>query len=302
MTVGVVITTHEGAGAMVRHCVAAVVNAGDVDLVVVVDNSGHNTAGVGETVDSEAYGGGVDCALHVDNLGFGAAANAGFRYVIERLGDNCMIALLNDDVVVSSGWLGPLKAVLDGNERIGAVQPKLLISGTEPALVNSVGVVLDHTGAGTDIGYREPDGPIWNTSGPIELFSGGAVLLSAAFIDDLDGFDERYFLYYEDVDLSLRGAERRWAFHCATTSVVTHAVGASAVLLGDDLRRIQDRNRLWVAFRFGSTRVIAAALWLSIRRLRHQPRRIHARALVQGVAGAPTRLLERRRAGQQWPH
>lgn len=289
MQVGVVITTHLGVGEMLRRCVDSVTQAGGADMVVVVDNSGV-TPSIG------AHGGDIDDVVLVQNHGFGAAANAGFRRVVDRLGPDCGLALLNDDVTVTPRWLEPLVAVLDADGGVGAVQPKLLVAGSRPPVVNSVGVRLDRFGAGIDIGYNAPDGPAWSVAGPIEIFTGGAVLLRASFIEDLDGFDERFFLYYEDVDLSLRGRERGWAFRCAPLSVVAHAGGASAESLGDDVRRLQDRNRLWTAFRFGSARGIVSALWLSIRRLRHHPRRMHRQALLAGMQGAPRRLFERLRS------
>jgi len=290
--VGVVVVTHAGAGNILQRCVASVVASGDADIVVVVDNSG-----IG--LDDGALGPDIDCTLRVENRGFGAAANVGFRAVIERLGPACAVALLNDDVTVAAGWLEPLTAALVTSAEVGGAQPKLLVAGTEPPIVNSVGVCLDRAGAGVDIGYHEPDGPEWSRAGPIEMFSGGAVLFRASFIEDLGGFDERFFLYYEDVDLALRGGERGWVFRCAPTSVVHHAGGASTAALGTELRRLQDRNRLWTAFRFGSRRRIAAALWLSIRRLRHHPRSAHGSALVAGLSGAPRRLAERRSARRE---
>lgn len=294
MKVGMVIVTHAGVGEMLRRCVQSVDDGGGVDHIVVVDNSGVVGA---EDLDEWA----IDQVLRVDNHGFGAAANVGFRSVIEQLGSDCAVGLLNDDVTVTSGWIEPLIGLLARDEQVGAVQPKLLVAETEPPLVNSVGVQLDAAGAGTDIGYREADGPAWSTAGPIDIFSGGAVLFRASFIDDLDGFDERYFLYYEDVDLALRGAERGWTFACEPLSVVHHAVSASTMSLGDDLRRLQDRNRLWTAFRFGSQRSIAAAVWLSVRRLRHAPLRMHWKALAAGLSGAPRRLGERRHAARRLP-
>src|SRR5690606_11114794 len=107
---------------------------------------------------------------------------------------------------------------------------------------------------------------------PIELFTGGAVLFTTGFLADTGGFDERYFLYYEDVDLARRGAARGWQYRLAADSVVEHVRGMSAG--GNPARTLllQERNRLWAAFRFADPATIARALWLSVRRLRHHPR------------------------------
>jgi N-acetylglucosaminyl-diphospho-decaprenol L-rhamnosyltransferase len=280
--VAVVITTYSAPHEMLERCVRAVLAGGDVSAVIVVDNGGRAVLPA-DLVDH------VELIRSERNGGFGAAANIGFRRAAE-LGATA-VALLNDDVVVEAGWLGPLLACLDNGQRIGAVQPKLLLAGTDPPLVNSVGVRLDRYGAGQDIGYRRPDGPSFAGPTTIDLFTGGAVLFDPAFIAELGGFDERFFMYYEDVDLALRGHERGWTYRCQPASRVWHEGGASA---GDGgLRRFVERNRVWCLFRFGSPRTVVAGLWLSVRRLRHAPRRLHAKALLGGLAVAPRRLRER---------
>ncbi len=275
---------------MLQRCIASVAASG-VD-VVVVDNSGGSTDPGSDRLPS-----GVTW-LGVPNDGFGAAVNAGIAEVRRLRPEATAIAVVNDDVVVRADWLDPLVAALDADPALGAVQPKLLLGGTEPVEVNSVGVELDRAGQGHDIGLGDLDDlgdERFTEVRDIDIFTGGAVLFRGDFLADLGGFDERYFLYYEDVDLALRGAERGWRYRCAPASTVEHWPGSSTDALGAERRRLQDRNRLWVAFRFGSPRQIGAALWLSIKRLRHEPRTTHAAALVAGVAGAPLRLWERSR-------
>ena len=114
--------------------------------------------------------------------------------------------MLNDDIEVEAGWLRPLQAALDADAALGAVQPKLLLAGSNPPRINSVGVAVGRDAAGTDIGYGEVDGPEFAAERPIESFTGGAVLFRSQFLEATGGFDDSYFLYYEDVDLARRGA------------------------------------------------------------------------------------------------
>lgn len=270
---------------MLERCLRSIRDAGGAGRIVLVDNGGAATVPDG-----------VDVIRATSNRGFGAAANQGIAVVLADGADR--VALLNDDVEVEPGWLQPLEAVLDRDPRVGAVQPKLLLAGTDPVLVNSVGVEIGTDGAGRDVGHGEPDGPDFDGERPIAAFTGGAVLLRRGFLEQTGGFDERYFLYYEDVDLARRGTEAGWEFRCETSSRVRHAPGTSTGRLGDRLVVLQERNRLWTAVRFGTCRVVAAAFWLSIRRLRHAPRLAHARGLLAGIGGAPRRLIERRRAAR----
>jgi len=255
-------------------------DGGDVDHVIVVDNGG------GAEVPSD-----VEHIGPPRNLGFGGAANAGFRRAAE-LGATA-VALLNDDTIVEAGWLRPLIAALDDDAAIGAAQPKLLMAGTEPPRVNSMGVVVGADGAGRDVGYDELDGPQFDEARPIAAFTGGAVLFRAAFVDATGGFDASYFLYYEDLDLARRGTELGWTYRCVPASRVWHRVSASTAKLGDRAVYLRERNRLRFAFRFAEPSVVTRALWLSVRRVRWTPRTIHAQALLAGLGGAPRALLAR---------
>jgi len=282
-----VVITHRGPDPLLRACLSSVDAATDLPAVtVVVDNSSRSA------VPADEYGPGVDDIVRVENSGFGAAANAGVRRARELSVPGTPVVVLNDDLEVDPGWLAPLAAALDADDRLGAVQPALLRHGSDR--VNSLGVVLDRYGAGSDIGLDRPVSILGDPM-PIDIFTGGAVLLRAEFFDDTEGFDERYFLYYEDVDLALRGAELGWRYLCVTTSVVHHHGGSTTGGLGDDLVRYQERNRLWAAARFASPTTFARAVWLSVRRLRHEPRGAHVRALVAGLAGAPGAVLRRTR-------
>jgi len=283
----IVVVTHHGVGETVRACLASLAASSDVDgapvvRTIVVDNGG------GPIVPAGDYGPGVDDVVRVENRGFGAAANTGIRLARRR--SEAPVAVLNDDVEVDGAWLTPLLGVLADNDRIGAVQPMLLRHGTD--LINSVGVDLDRFAAGSDRGLGAPMSMLGAASA-IDIFTGGAVLFRSAFLDETGGFDERYFLYYEDVDLALRGAEMGWIYRCETAGVVNHHGGATTEALGDDRVRYQERNRLWTAARFASPSTVARAFWLSIRKLRHPPRGAHARALAGGLAGLPGALVRR---------
>ena len=74
-------------------------------------------------------------------------------------------------------------------------------------------------GAGTDVG----DGERYVASTgveEIELFTGGAVAFDAEFLAATHGFDRRWFLYYEDIDLGRRGAALGWRYLLVRESVV----------------------------------------------------------------------------------
>jgi GT2 family glycosyltransferase len=225
----------------------------------------------------------------MSNRGYGAAANVGFARAAAH--GATAVMLLNDDVVVHAGWLPPLVDALDGSG-VGAVQPLLLADG-DSGTVNSAGVEFDRYGAGVDVlrGGAPPHG----TPTDLRCFTGGAVLFDRQFLNDTGGFDERFFLYYEDVDLALRGSELGWRYLLVPESTVDHVGGVTTSTMADRTRYLQERNRLGNAFRHLPATTVVGAVWLSMKRLRHRPRGVHARALVAGLAAAPGALWRRAR-------
>jgi N-acetylglucosaminyl-diphospho-decaprenol L-rhamnosyltransferase len=278
--IAAVVVTHAPHAATLAACVDSIRGAGGVARVLVVDNGGHAEVS-GEDVE----------LIRVANRGYGAAANEGFRRAF-LLGASA-IALLNDDIAVRAGWSEPLRAALE-QPRVGAAQPKLLIAGSDPSRVNSLGVEIGRDGAGTDIGDGTLDVVVGAPS-EIARFTGGAVMFAPEFLRETGGFDERFFLYYEDVDLAARGAALGWTYQLVPASVVEHERSATTAADGERTRYLQERNRLWHAFRHCDAGTQARAVWLSVRRLRHQPRALHARALASGIAGAPRAWLRRAR-------
>jgi GT2 family glycosyltransferase len=264
-----------------RRCLRGLLADESIAEVIVVDNGGATA------VEACAR---VEVIRPVSNDGFGAGANVGFRRAGE-LGATHVL-LVNDDVEPTGGFVAPLLEPF-ADAGVGAAQPVLVLGDTEPPRVNSLGVDIGPDGAGVDTGRGVRVDPGRADPFAIELFTGGAVMFSATFLADTGGFDERYFLYYEDVDLGRRGSARGWRYVCAPSSVVRHWPGTSTAALGDHRRFLQERNRLWSAFRNEPPRVVLGAVWLSLRRVRHPPRRAHVRALLAGVAGAPASLRSR---------
>lgn len=125
----------------------------------------------------------------------------------------------------------------------------------EPApVLNNVGNLWRPDGYGVDVGLDEVDAGQHDEPRAIEAWCGGAVLLRRAYLDATGGFDERLFLYYEDLELSLRGAALGWRYRYDPRSVVAHRHGASAAQQRRRVARLKERNRLLVLARHAPTR------------------------------------------------
>lgn len=285
LSVTVVIVTHRAPPRMLERAVASVARHSPDASIHVVDNGGSARSRL--PAHDEPWGNRLRVTTTA-NRGFGAAANTGIGTAAAEGID--VVVVLNDDVEVQPGWLEPLLDELD-DPRVGAVQPLLVAADGET--INSAGVKLDRFGAGSDRGRGESVTSVGMEAADLDLFTGGAVLLRTEFVRQVGGFDERFFLYYEDVDLAHRGTVAGWSYRLVPASRVVHHGSSTTSELGDDMARLRERNRIWSVAMHGTWRDLGAASWLAIRRVRHRPRRAHLLGLLGGVGGAVTRRAAR---------
>jgi N-acetylglucosaminyl-diphospho-decaprenol L-rhamnosyltransferase len=152
------------------------------------------------------------------NLGFGAALN---RAVATHPADS--LILLNDDAECEPRFV---EALLEGlGEGVDSVAG-VLLQERSPGLVDSAGVVADSTLMGFDYLHGEPAEAALSTPAPLGP-TGGAGLYRRQAFEAVGGFDERIFLYYEDLDLALRMAAGGARCRLAGEARALHAYSAS---------------------------------------------------------------------------
>lgn len=176
------------------------------DRVLVVDNA--STDGTHELLARDYPA--VDVLRLPTNTGFAGGVAAGLERVTTDV-----VVLLNTDAVVHEDWLANLLRPFD-DPTVGAVSSKLVLpDGT----VQSTGGWLEPNGYGHD---RTTEA----AAGEVAYGNGAALALRTSVAKHL-GMDPRFFLYYEDVDLSWRLwlAGHRVVFEPA--AVVTHLHSAS---------------------------------------------------------------------------
>src|SRR5262249_36194318 len=103
-------------------------------------------------------------------------------------------------------------------------------------VINNVGSNLFAGGFGGDRGYLERDEGQYDEPADVFAWCGGSVLLRPAYLTEVGRFDDRFFLYYEDTDLSWRGRLLGWRHRYVPTSVVRHEHAATSSE-GSDLFR-----------------------------------------------------------------
>ncbi|NTW34378.1 MAG: glycosyltransferase family 2 protein, partial [Bacteroidetes bacterium] len=162
------------------------------------------------------------------NKGFAAACNIGMKIAIKCSCEK--IWLLNNDTVVEKNSLAELDKKIEESADIG-VCGSVLVYYPEMSKVQAVGGVKYKywCAKGNQIG----DGVLLGSMGAvrwadeeISYVSGASMLVKRAYIQDVGLMEEKYFLYYEELDWAYR-SRRRWRNAVAINSVIYHKVGAS---------------------------------------------------------------------------
>lgn len=241
------------------------------------------------------------------NLGFAAAMNLGVARV-----EAAAVFALNADTVLEPGCAGALLGALAADPGLGGVQPRILqleggpgaIPG-DPAAARlySAGQALLADGRAVEEGAGEEQGPAYLRGGEIFGVCGAACLLRRELFAGLGGYDERYFSFYEDVDLNVRARIAGYCFAYVPEAVVWHLGNASWLAgferPGAENARLVARNRLATQAKFMPARAlprIAAVEAGSLLRAARQ-RRLRATlgGKLQALAWLPALLRERRR-------
>jgi len=132
-------------------------------------------------------------------------------------------------------------------------------------VINNVGSNLYTGGFGGDRGYLERDEGQYDE--PVDVFAwcGGSVLLRPAYLQQVGLFDERFFLYYEDTDLSWRGRVLGWRYRYVPASVVRHEHAATSGEGSDLFRYFVERNRLLMLTKDAPARMALRAVLIEAR-------------------------------------
>jgi N-acetylglucosaminyl-diphospho-decaprenol L-rhamnosyltransferase len=203
-------------------------DSGIVAECLVIDN--HSEDATSELVRREHSW----CRLleNPENIGFGRACNLGIERATTRY-----VLLLNPDATLSEASLRRLVAFLDTTPAAGVAAPairqpdgQLQTAGGLP----TPGDVLREAVFGSvslDQQAIVPGTAPFRTS----WVCGAVALVRRSMLDQLGGFDPRYFLYFEETDLWRRAQYAGWELWAVGAAVATHIKAASASSVGREL-------------------------------------------------------------------
>jgi GT2 family glycosyltransferase len=168
------------------------------------------------------------------NVGFAAGVN-----LAARRSTAPFLMLLNPDAVIDEAVIDELERYLVDHPRAGVVGPRVLNEdGTiQPSARRFPGVSTAFGGRSSWLTRRFPENWMsrWNlparqSSAPaaVDWLAGSCFMTRRSLFDALDGFDESFFLYWEDADYCRRAAAAGWERIYLPTVSVRHAGGRSA--------------------------------------------------------------------------
>ncbi|TDT66068.1 glycosyltransferase family 2 protein [Frigoribacterium sp. PhB116] len=227
--------------------------------VVVADNGSLDAEGLRATTERH----GARFVSTGRNAGYGAAVN---RAVQELRGDVDWILVSNPDVVLSPGSVDRLLSTATSRDDVGAVGPAIV--ETDGSLYPSARRVPSlRTGLGhalfANVWPRNPWTRLYHADDrpaglrDVGWLSGACLLVRAELFHELGGFDERYFMYFEDVDLGWRIGRRGFVNVYDPAARVVHVGAHSTVDSSDAMRLAHHRS----AYRFLAGKYPGWYLW-----------------------------------------
>lgn len=165
-------------------------------------------------------------------------------------------AIVNSDIEITPQWLQPIIHMMEKDDRIGAVQPKILSESRRGYFeyAGASGGFLDSLGypfcRGRILQKVERDTGQYDTKADMFWASGAAFVIRSDVFHSLGGFDEDYFAHQEEIDLAWRLQLNNYRIVCCPGSVVYHVGGGTLNYNSPKKIYLNFRNNLITLFKY----------------------------------------------------
>ena len=244
VSLSTVVVAHDSLAELRRSLPPLLEQLSDGDELIIVDNA--SSDGLASALGQLAPG--ARLVALPDNIGFAAGANRGVEAARGEL-----VVLLNPDAVVQPGWADAIRAPWGG--KWAAWMGLVLLEGGEQ--INTSGGVLHFTGFGWAGQVGQPVSAAPRATAEVAFLSGACLAIPRATFQAAGGFAEHFFMYCEDVDLSLKLRCRGDAIAVVPDARVHHSY---EFVKGDRKWRLLERNRWATVLRTYPGALLAAVL------------------------------------------
>ncbi len=205
----------------------------NITLVVVDNGSGDGSREIIEQYKKQDSR--VQSVYREKNYGYTGGVNPGLEMAIEA--GVAYVAPFNNDAVADKDWLKHLAAWLDTHAEYGIAACNLL--HTDGKTYDSTADEYSVWGLPYPRGRDEPISQKYDGKRDIFGASGGASMYRVAMLREIGLFDQDFFAYYEDIDLSFRAQLAGWKIRYVPEAIVYHAQGVTSNRIGNGFTTYQ---------------------------------------------------------------
>lgn len=198
------------------------------------------------------------------NLGFAGGINWGLKEAFKDK-EVKFIATLNNDAFPDKNWLSSLVDTAQKKEKIGMVASKIYYLRPSSTL-ESVGTIIFKEGSAAHKGTKEKDKGQYNQEEETFAPCAGAALYKREMLEDIGFFDEKFFAYFEDVDLGWRAQLKNWKCIYTPKALVIHKHSATSLPYSSFKFYHKEKNRYFVLIKNYPLKYIFLSPFLTIKK------------------------------------
>ncbi len=198
----------------ILNCLESLKKAGYINFVTVVDNNSSDSSLVKIAVDFPQ----VKIIPLKKNLGFAGGNNHAISLLLKQ--GFKFFLLLNPDTIINSDTINFLLEVITKDTKIGVVGPKIF--SADGKIWSGGGKIDSVRFSGGLIGFGQDDSSQYNFIREVDFISGTAMLIRKEVFQQIGLFEEKYFLYYEDVEFCYRAKKEGFKIIYVPTATVIH--------------------------------------------------------------------------------
>ena len=186
----------------------------------------------------------VELIINDRNKGF-VAVNQGIAKAMEDGMD--YVALFNNDAVADKDWLKHLVSYMDDHTEVGLATCKFI--KMDKKSLDSTGDMYTVWGLPYPRGREETDLDAYDNQREVFGCSGGASIYRVEMLKEVGLFDEDFFAYFEDVDLSFRAQFKGWKAAYVPEARAYHEIGATSAKIKGFNRYHSTKNFIWLFYK-----------------------------------------------------
>ncbi|MDD5290571.1 MAG: glycosyltransferase family 2 protein [Patescibacteria group bacterium] len=232
---------------ILKNCLVSIFSScgrKDFEIIVVDNNSSDGSA---EMLNAD-FGQRIKLIANKKNIGFGPANNQG-----AKIASGEYLFFLNSDTIIKEDILTPIKEFFLLNPEVGIIGPGLILPdgtsqkyayGRFPGLV---GLLVRNSG-------QEPEGN--KSSFTVDWVSGAALAIRKNVWGKIGGFDENFFMYFEDIDLCKRAKNFGFKTVVLSSARLIHLGGKSVKISVDRKKMYYDSQGYFFRKHYGKLKWI----------------------------------------------